>query len=138
MEKIAESLLCKGVKVAVVGASPKRDRTSHEIMSYLSGNGMRSIPVNPSHAGEIIQGEKCLSSVSELPEDVKIIDMVVSPKHQDKIIEELRKLTFRPLIWFQPGAENEKAEKELESEGFSVVSHACIMVVHSLYCTEDE
>ncbi|MBN1332338.1 MAG: CoA-binding protein [Synergistales bacterium] len=138
IEDIARTYLCIKGQVAVVGASPKKDRTSYEIMSYLLKNRITAIPVNPSYAGEDILGEKCLASVKDLPEDVGIIDMVVSAANQGQILREIGELTGRPVVWFQPGAENEKGAKELEARGFPVVSQACIMVVHSLYCTEEE
>ena len=138
IEGIARNYLCAKGKVAVVGASPKKDRTSYEIMAYLLKNGITTFPVNPAYAGEDILGAECLASVKDLPEDVGIIDMVVSAAHQEQILREIGELPGRPVVWFQPGAENEKGEKELEERGFQVVSRACIMVVHSLYCADQE
>ncbi|MEX0807683.1 MAG: CoA-binding protein, partial [Dongiaceae bacterium] len=48
--------------IAVVGASPKPDRPSHRVMAFLQRAGYRAIPVNPTAAGTIINGETCLAA----------------------------------------------------------------------------
>jgi predicted CoA-binding protein len=56
--------LLRNVKnVAVVGISPKEDRPSYVVASYLKSKGYRIIPVRPD--GDEILGEKVYHSLSE-------------------------------------------------------------------------
>ena len=40
--------------IAVVGASPRPERDSHDVMAYLQSRGYRTLPVNPAAAGQQI------------------------------------------------------------------------------------
>jgi len=137
IEQVAVDYLCKGATIAVVGASPKQERPSNEIVEYLKQNGMKVFPVNPGHKGKIIHGRECLEKLEDLPEKADIVNVIVSSRFQTKIIDSIKGLDYKPVVWFQPGAENPDAQKDLEDAGFSVLSEACIMVVHTLYCSED-
>uniref|UniRef100_UPI002FDFDD3F CoA-binding protein n=1 Tax=Thermovirga lienii TaxID=336261 RepID=UPI002FDFDD3F len=79
----------------------------------------------------------CYSSLSEVPENVDVVCLFISPRHQEPVLEEVRKLPYKPVIWMQPGAENDEAERELTEEGYTVVKGACIMMTHQVYCAGD-
>ena len=55
--------------VAVVGISPKEDRPSYTVASYLKSKGYRIIPVRPD--GDEILGEKVYHSLSEIPKEIR-------------------------------------------------------------------
>ncbi len=133
-EQVAREYLCPGTSIAVIGASPKIDRASNEIVEYLKRKKMKVFPINPGHAGKKIHDLECVAKLSDLKEKVDIVNVIVSPRFQDKIISEIKDLDYKPIVWFQPGAENPEAEKKLEEEGYTVISDACIMVVHTLFC----
>lgn len=137
-EKLAEQYLCSGSNVAVVGASLKKERTSFKIVDFLKRHGISVYPVNPAYVGKEIKGMPFYSSVRDLKEPVDIVDIVVSPMFQDKIVEDIESLGYRPIIWFQPGAENPKLEESLAEKGFKVISDACIMVVTDLFCSAND
>ena len=59
--------------VAVVGLSPKPDRPSYRVASYLKNNGYRIIPVNP--AVEEILGEASYPDLQSIPEPVDVVDI---------------------------------------------------------------
>lgn len=134
VEQVAADYLCVGASVAVVGASPKADRPSNEIVEYLKNNKMKVFPVNPGHAGKKIHDLECVATLGDLKEKVHIVNVIVSPKFQEKVIREIESLDYKPIVWFQPGAENPEAEKRLKDAGYDVISDACIMVAHILFC----
>src|SRR6202011_2788795 len=60
--------ILEGVRtIAVVGASPRRERPSHGVMAYLQRHGYRAIPVNPNAAGGMINGEMCYATLAGGP-----------------------------------------------------------------------
>ena len=68
--------ILEGVRtIAVVGASPRRERPSHRVMAYLQRHGYRTFPVNPNAAGDTINGERCYASLAEVPEPIDMVDV---------------------------------------------------------------
>ncbi len=68
-EELKEMLIgCK--TVAVIGISPKEDRPSYRVASYLKSKGYRMIPVRPDT--DMILGERVYHSLMEIPGEVKI------------------------------------------------------------------
>jgi len=107
-------------------------------MAYLVDRGFRLFPVNPAYTGEKILGMECNSRLTELPQKVDIVALFIAGKNQAAVMRDLRELTYRPAVWLQPGAENPEAERELESEGFTVVSGACLMMTHRTACAASD
>ena len=60
--------LAKRSGVAIVGASPKPERASYDIMRALQHFGVDCIPINPiaKDKGELILGKSCYGSLTEL------------------------------------------------------------------------
>jgi len=134
MEEIIERYVCSPSAVAVAGASTSRGRAVFGVMEYLGENGFRLFPVNPNAAGEIIQGIRCLGSIKEIGDKFDILALFISPDRQRPVLDDLEKLDHKPVVWMQPGAENDTAEKELKEKGYEVVKGACLMMTHQVYC----
>jgi len=86
-EELKEMLIgCK--TVAVVGISPKEDRPSYRVASYLKSKGYRIIPVRPD--GDVILGEKVYHSLMEIPKEVEIdvVDIFRRSEDVPPIVEE--------------------------------------------------
>jgi len=129
-------MVCRGCRVAVVGASPSPDRPVHSVMGYLLSRGFDLYPVNPRYAGEEIWGIRCLSSLSELPGEVDVVDVFVNPSRLPEVVEEVKALPYRPVVWLQPGAEREDVAESLRSGGYTVVSGICLKVAHMSLCAK--
>lgn len=134
MEEIIERFVCKPSRVAVAGASTKPDRPVYGVMEYLGQNGFTLFAVNPACAGDVIQGVACAASILDLKEKFDILALFISPKRQQPVLDEVLQLNYKPIIWMQPGTENDEAEVLLKGKGYEVVKGACLMMIHQVYC----
>jgi len=60
-------------KVAVIGMSKNSSKAAHYVPKYLSENGYDITPINPT--AEQILEKKCYSSISEIDEQIDIVDI---------------------------------------------------------------
>ena len=115
--------------VAVVGISPKPDRPSYVVASYLQSRGYRIIPVRPD--GESLLGEKVYRSLLEIPEeiDIDIVDIFRKSEDVPPVVEEaiLRKAK---VVWMQEGIINPQAGDQAVKAGLKVVMDRCIKKEH--------
>jgi len=110
--------------IALVGASEKTNRPSHEVMEYLQGHGYRIIPVNPRLAGQTVLGETVYADLNSLPEKVDMVDLFVAPERTDAIIDQAIGLRI-PVVWLQIGVINEEGAARAEAAGLTVVMDRC-------------
>jgi len=122
-----EKILKTYRKVAVVGLSPKPDRPSHRVASYLKGQGYRIIPVN-TYATEIL-GETCYPHLSSIPEPVDVVDIFRRPEAVLPIVEEAIKIGAK-AVWMQEGVINEEAASLAKGAGLLVVMDRCMLKEH--------
>ena len=122
-----EKILKTYRKVAVVGLSPKPDRPSHRVASYLKGQGYRIIPVN-TYAKEIL-GETCYPHLSSIPEAVDVVDIFRRPEAVLPIVEEAIKIGAK-AVWMQEGVINEEAASLAKRAGLLVVMDRCMLKEH--------
>ncbi len=113
--------------VAVVGLSPKPDRPSYGVASYLKENGYKIIPVNPK-VGEIL-GEVCYPDLSSIPEPVDVVDIFRRSEEVPAIVEEAIKIGAK-AIWMQEGVINELAATRAKEAGLLVVVDSCMLKEH--------
>ena len=133
-EEILEKFVCAPCRVAVVGASPKPERPVFRVMSYLSGAGFTLFPLNPAYEGTEIAGRLCGASLESLTGPVDIVALFLSADKQGAVAPGLDKMSPKPVVWFQPGAENASLAEELTQKGYDVVPSACLMEDHMNMC----
>jgi len=114
--------------IAVVGLSPKTDRPSYRVASYLKSKGYKIIPVNPN-ATEIL-GEKCYPDLSSIPEKVEVVDIFRRSEDVPPIVDEAIKIGAR-AIWMQEGIVNNEAARKAEGAGLIVVMDKCMYKEHA-------
>ena len=124
-EQIRDILSLK--KVAVIGMSKHSSKAAHFVPKYLFDNGYDVIPVNPT--AEEILGKKCYNSVSEINEEIEIVDIFrpsdqVLPFVQDAIKKKPK------VIWLQEGIHNSEAEELARKEGIKVIFNRCMLAEH--------
>ncbi len=111
--------------IALVGASAKKDKTSHIVMKYLLEFGFEVIPVNPGAAGQEILGQMTYKSIKEIDKKIDIVDIFRPSAEAEKIVEEAKELNPK-TIWLQLGITSEKAEENAKSINANYIENSCI------------
>jgi predicted CoA-binding protein len=119
--------------VAVVGASKDPSKWAHIVPKYLKEHGYRIIPINPT-ASEIL-GEKAHKSLTEVPEEVEVVEVFRPSEEVPKIAEEvIQRRKARgdvKVLWLQLGiTADEDTKKRLKEAGIALVENACMMETH--------
>ena len=110
--------------IAVVGASPKRERPSHRVMAYLQRRGYRAIPVNPNAAGGTINAERVYASLAEVPEPIDMVDVFRRTEAAGGVVDQAITIGAR-VVWMQLGVRDDAAAARAEAHGMKVVMNRC-------------
>ena len=122
-----EKILKTCQTVAVVGLSPRPDRPSYRIASYLKEQGYRIIPVNPK-AKEIL-GEPCHPDLASIPEPVDVVNIFRRSEEVLPIVEVAIKIGAK-AVWMQEGVMNEEAAAQARKSRLLVVMDRCMLKEH--------
>ncbi len=122
-----EDILTGFRRVAVVGLSPKADRPSYGVASYLKDHGFEIIPVNPS-AIEIL-GLKSYPDLRSIPGPVEIVDIFRRSEDVGPIVDDAITIGAK-AVWMQDGVMNEEAAKKAREAGLKLVMNECMMREH--------
>jgi uncharacterized protein len=118
------------MNVAVVGMSNTDGKPANFVPKYLIENGYKVIPVNPTTA-EVL-GRKTYSKVSDVPEQIDIVDVFRKSEDVPPVVEDAVKKKGIKVIWMQSGIYNEEAERKAKENGIDVVYNRCMKVEHSM------
>jgi len=124
-EQIRDILSLK--KVVVIGMSKHSSKAAHFVPKFLSDNGYDITPVNPT--AEEILGKKCYDSVSEIHEEIEIVDIFRPSDQVLPFVQEAIKKKPK-VIWLQEGIHNSEAEELARKEGIKVVYNRCMLAEH--------
>ena len=113
--------------VAIVGLSPKPDRPSCKVASYLKKKGYKIIPVNPE-VKEVL-GEPSYPDLVSIPERVDVVDIFRRSEDVPAIVEEAIKIGAK-AVWMQEGVVNEEAASRAREAGLLVVMNKCMRKEH--------
>tara|TARA_B100000029_G_scaffold427218_1_gene436528 strand:+ start:2920 stop:3402 length:483 start_codon:yes stop_codon:yes gene_type:complete len=119
--------------IAMVGVSSvKKDtglnivrRPSIIVMSYLQEFGYKVIPVNPFAVGKIINNEKVVEKLSDIPNPVDIVNVFRPSKETPEIANQAAKIKTK-VLWLQYGIQNDEAKKIAELNNITYISNKCI------------
>ena len=113
----------------MVGLSPKPERPSHGVASYLQRAGYTIIPVRPT--GREILGEPVQPDLRAAASTgpIDIVDIFRRSEYVPALLDDL--LTIRPrLVWMQVGVRDDGTAERLEAAGIPVVMDRCLAVDH--------
>lgn len=122
-----KEILANCRNIAVVGLSDKPDRTSHMVAKAMQDNGYRIIPVNPMAEGKTILGEPCYASLSDVPEQIDLVNVFRRSEHTPPVAREAVSVGASTL-WLQLGIHNEEAAAIAQEAGLTVIMDRCIKV----------
>lgn len=120
--------------IAVVSMSKNEEKPSHYVPKYLVQNGYNVIPVNPT-TEEILE-RKSYKLVSEIKEDVDIVDVFRKSDDIIPIVDDLLKKKGIKLIWLQKGIFNQRAEELAKKNGIDFVYNRCMLEEHERLFSE--
>ena len=110
--------------IAVVGASPRRERPCHRVMAYLQRRGYRTIPVNPNAADGAINSERCYASLAEVPEAIDMVDVFRRTEVAGGVVDEAIAKGAK-VVWMQLGVRDDAAAARAKAAGLKVVMNRC-------------
>ena len=125
--KNSKTIAMVGISSEKKGEDPKnlKRKPANVVMKYMQDFGYKVIPVNPFAEGEIINGEKVVTSLEKISEPIDIVDIFRPSKETPGIANEAVKIGSK-VLWLQYGIQNEEAEKIAENAKIEYVSNKCI------------
>jgi predicted CoA-binding protein len=129
MEEEIKKILSSSKTIAVIGISPREDRPSYIVASYLKLKGYRIIPVRPD--GEWILGEQVYHSLLEIPKEIRVdvVDIFRRSEDVPPIVEEAVQRGAK-VVWMQEGVIHKEAGEKAEKAGLKVVMDRCMKKEH--------
>ena len=119
-------ILTRTKRIALVGASAKPWRASHEVMRFLLDRGYDVTPVNPGLAGQVLHGRAVVASLAEaVPLDM--VDVFRASEHVAALSDEAVRLGAR-TIWMQLGVIDQQAADAARAAGLAVVMDRCPVI----------
>ena len=116
-----------GVSSEKKGEDPKnlKRKPANVVMKYMQDFGYKVYPINPFAEGEIINGEKVIKSLDNIPEEIDIVDVFRPSKEAPDIAEEAVKKKGK-VLWLQYGIHHDEAEKIADQANINFISNKCI------------
>lgn len=123
-------LLSNTKTIAVIGIKMEPFQPAYYVPQYMQSAGFKIIPVPVYYpdATEIL-GEKVYRSLTDIPQDVDLVNVFRRPSDVAKHAEDI--LAKKPkAVWMQSGIRNDEVAETLAKAGIKVVQDACLMVEH--------
>jgi len=123
-----KSRLVNSRSIHILGAGLNKERTAHTAVGELSQRGWRVVPIHPRDAGATISGIPIRPNI-EKGVELEVVVLFLAPERARNEVKKLllRELETPPIVWFQPGAEDETAISWLNDAGWAVVYDDCIV-----------
>ena len=123
----SKTIAMVGISSEQKGEDPKnlKRKPANVVMKYMQDFGYKVIPVNPFAEGEVINGEKVVSSLDKISEPIDIVDVFRPSKETPGFAKEAIKIGSK-VLWLQYGIQNEDAKKIAEDAEVQYIENKCI------------
>ena len=127
-----KEILSKYKSIAMVGVSNDTTKASTIVMKYMQKYGFKVYPVNPRAAGQKILGEEVFATISDIKDQVDIVDVFRPSKEVYAIAEDTIKIGAK-VLWLQLGIRDEKAKDLMEKNNIEYVDNKCTKMEYQKY-----
>ena len=131
MSEIKE-ILSKYKKIAMVGVSNDPTKASTIVMKYMQKYGFKVFPVNPKSKGQKILGEEVFEKITDIKDQVEIIDVFRPSTEALDIARDTIKIGAK-VLWLQLGIKNEEAKKLVQSKNIEYIENKCTKMEYQKY-----
>ena len=119
-----KKILSKYKKIAMIGVSNDTTKASTIVMKYMLEYGFKVFPINPKAKGQKILGEKVLEKITDIKEQVDIVNVFRPSKDALDIAKDTIKIRAK-VLWLQLGIRNEKARLLVQSKNIEYIENKC-------------
>ena len=127
-----KEVLSKYKSIAMVGVSNDPTKASTIVMKYMQKYGFKVYPVNPRAEGQKILGEEVFAKISDINDQVDIVDVFRPSKEVYAIAEDTVKIGAE-VLWLQLGIRDEKAKELMKKNNIKYVENKCTKMEYQKY-----
>ena len=127
-----KEILSKYKTIAMVGVSNNHTKASTIVMKYMQEYGYKVYPVNPRAKGQKILGQEVFAKISDIKDQIDIVDVFRPSKEVYAIAEDTIKIGAK-VLWLQLGIRDEKAKELMEKNDIKYVENKCTKMEYQKY-----
>ena len=116
-----------GISSEKKGEDPKnlKRKPANIVMKYMQDFGYKVYPINPFAVGEIVNNEKILADLKDVPEKIDIVDVFRPSKETPGIAQQAKEIGSK-VLWLQYGIHSDEAKEIAKNSNIEFVSNRCI------------
>ena len=119
-----KEILSKYKSIAMIGVSNDPTKASTIVMKYMQNYGFKVFPIIPKAKGQKILGEKVFEKLTDIKDQVDIVDVFRPSKEALDIAKDSVSIKAK-VLWLQLGIKSEEAKKIVEENKIEYVEDKC-------------